>query len=54
MGSYSQSEQLWRLKVESKSRANLGIVTIAESREAVNRYGGTQPVRSQPSLTVPR
>lgn len=33
-------DKLWLLKGESKSRANLGNVTIAEAREALNRYGG--------------
>ncbi len=34
------SDRLWLLKGESKSRANLGNATIAEAREALNRYGG--------------
>lgn len=33
-------DKLWLLKGESKSRANLGNVTIAKAREALNRYGG--------------
>jgi hypothetical protein len=33
-------DKLWLLKGESKSRANLGNVTIAEAREALSRYGG--------------
>lgn len=37
---YDPDEKLWLLKGESKSRANLGNVTIAEAREALNRYGG--------------
>ena len=37
---YDPDEKLWLLKGESKSRANLGSVTIAEAREALNRYGG--------------
>lgn len=37
---YDPDDKLWLLKGESKSRANLGNVTIAEAREALNRYGG--------------
>ena len=37
---YDPDEKLWLLKGESKSRANLGNVTIAEAGEALNRYGG--------------
>lgn len=37
---HDSDEKLWLLKGESKSRANLGNATIAEAREALNRYGG--------------
>jgi len=37
---YDPDEKLWLLKGESKSRTNLGNVTIVEAREALNRYGG--------------
>jgi hypothetical protein len=36
---FDSDEKLWLLKGESKSRANLGTVTIAEARKALNRYG---------------
>ena len=39
-GGYDPDEKLWLLKGESKSRANLGNLTIADAREALNRHSG--------------
>lgn len=36
----NENDKLRLLKGESKSRAKLGAVTIAEARQALNRYGG--------------